>query len=521
MSRKGRIPGKENSQLISPINYRRSALPLQEEIGRPNPLRGWVRLGLGLAILLLIVGFALVQPAEASGLIASHNLPIDHPRDLVMMFFLTSMLFLLLWAILNYFQDRQPEVGLFAVHQAVYTLFAIAATGYLAIFLSTGHPRLVDWASTILYLAINCTTLLFCRELFKLYDPPPLLMRGLNLLMGTFPVLIVVFCLGYNTFAIDSNAALIQITWLVLTATAIAFREEDTPRRWIMQAFFVVVCLCHAAFWFAGRSGRIASVFNLSDVQLLFFDGLAVNGFFVVILKARALHGQRKAHQSFLDLMRVRKKFEMELELKKQAELEAQTDFLTGLFNRRRFVESAESELDRATRFQRPLSLLMFDIDHFKSINDTWGHAIGDVVLQQVAHLLHDALRNADILGRTGGEEFAAVLVETEGNAAASVAQRLCTTVADAAITPPGAERIPVTVSIGLTQLKGRSIAFDELLIEADQAMYAAKQAGRNRISVNAFAAELNTAARSNPCDSEAGKEQQSGPQTGPSIAAL
>jgi len=219
--------------------------------------------------------------------------------------------------------------------------------------------------------------------------------------------------------------------------------------------------------------------------------------------------------------MRVRKKFEMELELKKQAELEAQTDFLTGLFNRRRFVESAESELDRAMRFQRPLSLLMFDIDHFKSINDTWGHAMGDVVLQQVAHLLHDALRNADILGRTGGEEFAAVLVETEGNAAANVAQRLCATVADAVIAPPEAGRIPVTVSIGLTQLKGRSISFDELLNEADQAMYAAKQAGRNRISVSNMGADLNTAARSNPGDSEAGKEQQSVPQTGPRTAAL
>jgi diguanylate cyclase (GGDEF)-like protein len=292
-----------------------------------------------------------------------------------------------------------------------------------------------------------------------------------------------------------------------------------------MQAFFIAVCVCHVAFWFASRSGRVASIFHLSHVQLLLFDGLAINGFFVVILKARALHGQRKAQQSFLDLMRVRKKFEMELELKKQAELEAQTDFLTGLFNRRRFVESAESELDRAMRFQRPLSLLMFDIDHFKSINDTWGHAMGDVVLQQVAHLIHDALRNADILGRTGGEEFAAVLVETEGNAAANVAQRLCATVADAVISPPGAGRIPVTVSIGLTQLRGRSISFDELLNEADQAMYAAKQAGRNRVSVGNIGVDLKTAVRSNPLDPEAGKEQETGQQTGsqtrPRAAAL
>lgn len=438
-------------------------------------------------MLLLGLGSVLVRPALASGLIAAPSLPTDHRHDLLMMFFLTSMLFLLLWAILNYIQDRQPEVGLFAIHQAVYTLFGIAATGYLALLCPTASPHLVDWMRAVLYLAINVTTLLLCRELFRLYEPPSLLMRGLSLLMGASSVLVVVFALGYHAIAINSNAALIQFTWLALAVTAIAFREEDTPRRWIMRAFFIAVCVGHVAFWMGSRSGRIAAAFDLSEMRVLLFDGLAINGFFVVILKARALHAQRKAHQSFLDLMRVRKKFEMELELKRQAELEAQTDFLTGVFNRRRFVESAEGELARAMRYQRPLSLLMFDIDHFKAINDTWGHAMGDVVLQDVAHLLRDALRNADIFGRTGGEEFAAILVETEGNAACSVAQRLCTAVADAAIVPAGAGRIPVTVSIGLAQLSGRSISFDELMNEADQAMYAAKEAGRNRVSVSAL----------------------------------
>jgi diguanylate cyclase (GGDEF)-like protein len=128
----------------------------------------------------------------------------------------------------------------------------------------------------------------------------------------------------------------------------------------------------------------------------------------------------------------------------------------------------------------------MFDIDHFKSINDTWGHATGDVVLQQVSHLIRDALRTGDIFGRTGGEEFAAVLVRTEGDSAFNVSQRLCGMVADAVIAPEGAERIPVTISIGLAQLKGRNISFDELMNEADQAMYAAKNAGRNRVSVSA-----------------------------------
>jgi diguanylate cyclase (GGDEF)-like protein len=449
-------------------------------------LLGSAPLRLGFYILLLIIGFTAAQPAQASDLIWPHNLPMDHRRDLAMVFFVTAMLFLLLWAIFNYVQDRQPEVGLFAIYQAVYTLFGIAVTGYLAFFSHGGLPQLVDGATAILTFAINFTALLFCRELFKLYDPPRILMRGLILLMGMFPVLIAAFALGFNSFAIGANAALIQITWLALAAAAIAFREDDVPRRWIIQAFFVAICLSNAAFWIASRNSSLASALNLSELQLLFVNGLATSGFFVVILKARALHAQRTAQQSFLDLLRVQKKFEIEKELKKQAEVQAQTDFLTGVFNRRFFVESAESELDRAMRFQRPLSLLMFDIDHFKSINDTWGHAIGDIVLQEVARLIHDALRGADIFGRTGGEEFAAILVETEGNFASSVARRLCTTVADAVIAPPGANRIPVTISIGLAQLNGRNISFEALMDEADQAMYAAKEAGRNRVSMSA-----------------------------------
>jgi len=157
---------------------------------------------------------------------------------------------------------------------------------------------------------------------------------------------------------------------------------------------------------------------------------------------------------------------------------------LTGLFNRRQFVELAERELARAIRFKRSLTLLMIDIDQFKAINDTWGHGIGDVVLRNVSHLLRNALRNVDIFGRTGGEEFAAVIVETDEDDAIAVARRLCSTVADALIVPQGTRLIPVTISIGLSQLKGRNINLGNFLNEADRAMYAAKEAGRNRVEV-------------------------------------
>ena len=482
--RMGRTSGPESTQRTFPIPFL-GGNPSPEDGRTALPVRHWRR-KISSFFLLLIVGFAFVHTAFAAQLPPVEAVSLEHRRDLGMTFFVTAMLFLLVWAIFNYLQERHPEVGLFAVHQAVYTLFGLASTGYLAHFFGAGHSLFAEWTAALLTLAINVTTLLFCREWFKLYEPPKLLVRGLMVLLGASAVLMAIFALGFHAVAFFGNAALIEITWLALAVTAIAFHEEDYPRRWILQAFFVVACLSNAAFWLASRNGRTTSPFTLSELHMLLANGLVASGFFVIMLKARALHTQRTAQQSFLDLLRVQKKFEIEKELKKQAEVQAQTDFLTGVFNRRCFVESAEAELERAIQSQRPLSLLMFDIDHFKSINDTWGHAMGDIVLQQVSHLIRDALRTGDIFGRTGGEEFAAVLVRTEGDSAFNVSQRLCGMVADAIIIPEGAERIPVTISIGLAQLKGRNISFDELMNEADQAMYAAKKAGRNRVAVSA-----------------------------------
>jgi len=418
-----------------------------------------------------------LEPSEAE-----HK---DHHRDLVMMFFGTAMFSLLLWAILSYFLDRQPVVGLFAIHQTIYTLFGIAITGYLVPMLPDRFPQLADSIELVLYCAISFTPVLFCRALFKPYEPPPLLMRGLNLLLGTFPLLLVLIALGYDTFAATANAVLIKFTWLYFVFVAFSLRTERTPSRRLLRIFFVAVLMSNAIFWFAGHSIRIASGVSLTGVQLLIVDGLIIGGLFALILHTRARQTLREAQQATLDLLLVQKQVEIEQNLKKQAELQAQTDYLTGLFNRRRFVELAEHELSRSVRFQRPFTLLMIDIDHFKTVNDTWGHSIGDIVLQQVAHLIRDTLRDEDIFGRTGGEEFAAVIVETDGDGALEVAQRLCATVADAILTPPGAEHIRVSISVGLAHLNGRNIDFDSLLNEADWAMYKAKEAGRNQAFVS------------------------------------
>lgn len=409
----------------------------------------------------------------------------DHNRDLVMVFFVTSMTALLFWALFSYLLDRQRVVALFALHQAVYTLFGIIATGYLAPLAPAAVPRLLDWANALLYFGINYTAVFFVRELFRTYDPPPALMRGLGVLMWTAPILLAAIVLGYDNLALNANSVLIKIAWVYFVVMAFTLRAENSPSRRVLQVFFVAVLLSNVAFWSASRSERFASVINVSGMQLLIVDGLIIGGLFAMMLHARARRARRKAQQAALDLLLVQRNFEIEQELKMLAEVRAQTDYLTGVFNRRHFVELAERELARSIRFHRPFTMLMIDIDHFKSVNDTWGHSTGDAVLKEVSRVIRDAVRDEDIFGRTGGEEFTAVFVETEGNDAVEIAQRLCTTVENGTFVATGGERVKVTISAGLTELRGRTMSFEGILKEADAALYKAKHTGRNRVVVS------------------------------------
>lgn len=161
----------------------------------------------------------------------------------------------------------------------------------------------------------------------------------------------------------------------------------------------------------------------------------------------------------------------------------ATLDPLTGLANRRHFMELMERELARGRGGQGPLPLLMIDLDHFKEVNDRWGHPAGDQVLRQVAGVLRSGTREGAILARIGGEEFAIVLPGQDLAAAARCAERLCAAVAAAAIHGvAGLER--VTVSIGVAACDGETAGLGQLLRVADLQLYRAKQEGRNRVCV-------------------------------------
>ncbi len=163
----------------------------------------------------------------------------------------------------------------------------------------------------------------------------------------------------------------------------------------------------------------------------------------------------------------------------------ALTDSLTGLYNRRYIIRHLEGLLQRARESAKPLSLMMFDVDRFKSVNDRFGHVAGDVVLQVVARRVTGNLRNFDMVARIGGEEFVVVMPDTVADAAAGVAERVRDRIAADPITVPGAAAgVPITVSIGVATsgLTGQE-SVDSLLARADAALYRAKAAGRNRVA--------------------------------------
>lgn len=169
-----------------------------------------------------------------------------------------------------------------------------------------------------------------------------------------------------------------------------------------------------------------------------------------------------------------------------EAELKrlAVTDPLTGLPNRRRFMESCESEMMRFKRYDVPGSMLMLDIDHFKRVNDTHGHAVGDKVLVALAECFRETLRGTDLPSRLGGEEFAVLLPMTTSDHAVELADRLRVRISEIAVPLSDGGPLHFTVSIGVATFRQSSDDTDRVLRRADEALYRAKNAGRNRVAL-------------------------------------
>jgi len=173
-----------------------------------------------------------------------------------------------------------------------------------------------------------------------------------------------------------------------------------------------------------------------------------------------------------------------ELRLQKlEAERTARTDGLTGLLRRRAFIDLAEAEIQRSLRYQDPLSFIMFDVDHFKAINDTHGHACGDAALVHLAELLREQMRDSDLPCRWGGEEFVVLLPRTSADVARHAAERIrCHFEANPVRWEE--QELKVMASFGVAAFSGRDLSLSNMVARADAALYRAKRNGRNRVEV-------------------------------------
>ena len=204
---------------------------------------------------------------------------------------------------------------------------------------------------------------------------------------------------------------------------------------------------------------------------------LTADGKRIPILKSVAsinFNGREHLLETFLDITQLKL-------LQEKLELLATTDSLTGIFNRRHFIERSEKEISRAQRSRIPLSIAMIDIDHFKRINDTHGHTAGDLVIKELVSICKEALRPYDLLGRLGGEEFAVTMIECDLQKAFTVSERLRERIANHVVKTDGKD-IGIKISVGVAELSRDMESFESIMKRADQALYLAKNLGRNRV---------------------------------------
>ena len=232
----------------------------------------------------------------------------------------------------------------------------------------------------------------------------------------------------------------------------------------------------------ARRTGKVEGLeLGADDYLIKPFDMLELSARVKSMLRLKALQDALVQKNRELD------RANRELEEKREELLHlSRTDGLTGLFNRRYFEERLEAEFQRSVRYRAPLSCFLLDVDHFKKINDTWGHPFGDVVLREVAAVTRRALRDVDVLARYGGEELVALLPETSPEEAWRAAERVRMGIEAmrlTAQTEAGPQLVRCTASIGVSTFPSDVEESPEALVQtADECLYEAKQNGRNQV---------------------------------------
>ena len=338
----------------------------------------------------------------------------------------------------------------------------------------SSHLRRAIWTLSLGLLAVVCADIVFdYKNLHGTYETGGLSDLG-------WPLGFMLICLGALAARVDGARQ-------VATARESTGGTEDiSPRSplpaWYSLAPYALVPLVGGLMVYVGHVGGNPAVDPGVYVGGAVLIGLVLVRQILMILENRQLSREMAKYASLLHAtqrdLQVKNNALDDVNIKLQEV--AKTDPITGLPNHRALVAWLDHELERAHRYQSRFSLLFMDIDHFKALNDTRVHSAGDDALREFGSVTRAALRDADVLGRWGGEEFVAILPETDPGGAIEVAERLRSQVADVTREQSGGYRL--TCSIGVAHFPGDGSDRNSLIENADRAMYAAKRLGRNQV---------------------------------------
>ena len=368
-----------------------------------------------------------------------------------------SLAALLIWFVL-----KDPLFILYATLftlQALYVAF-ISGQGFAWPVLSYG-AGLDAFAWNVPVALSGAVACLFTREIADLKRFSPRVYRAFGWFAVAFVILgaanLAEFVGLLNVVNAVGNVMFIVAPVFTVIVCFMAWRRGNRAAGW----FLIAWCLLEG-FTIAAAARSLASS---PDADGLFYYGLPLSMVAASILVALGVADRLRAQRAALS----------------EAERRAQTDPLTGVLNRRSLIERLDAACARARARGLPIALLFIDLDHFKQINDTFGHQAGDACLRAIIDPIHAELRQSDVIGRYGGEEFVVILSSADAAAATPIAQRIVERVAEVRVCGFG-EPINVTCSIGIAASDTLGIWGEPLLAQADAAVYVAKRSGRNQI---------------------------------------
>jgi diguanylate cyclase (GGDEF)-like protein len=366
---------------------------------------------------------------------------------------------MLFYNLLIYLSIRIRFYAFYVLYLSAFLIMNISYKCYTFKWLLYDNPVLQNWAESTTIFLFSIIGLLFTQSFLNLKNYFPLLHRMTNIIILLFiGMMIVTPLMGYHYHVMVAIALTVVFSLYVFS---VAFYSLFNGYRY---ALFFLLGTSAGLLGSSITALTVMALIPYSDIGFKAIDyGMAID----VILLSLALGERVRILQ----------------DEKRSAQIEAKTDGLTGLLNRKAYSEITLNEVHRCKRYGGELSLIMLDIDYFKNINDTYGHAAGDQVLLGIVGILKSMLRENDYAFRLGGEEFMIVLPETGVNHATHLAERIRIEIENMSVLYLN-HKISTTVSLGISEYRIDEIDIKEAEKRVDESLYSAKEAGRNKIAI-------------------------------------